>query len=408
MDFKSFGWDDIKKTVARTSHLVAMKAGLTEGTVDEHFNSEYRNFESNQKLIKKTHKDIKRYVELLSELHECHEAVVKDMEQLCETASQSSDLPTKAAKLISALDQSRLAMEKQAESDLVIPITTYLVTYKVMEGRCKERDWRLANMDRFKAEVRHLHEKSYPDHNRIANAQAKLNQATQAYEELNNELIHDLRALHDDRASFFVPIFATFTGAQTNFFVSAATEMSKFQKHVAHIDTSSIHSRPKVITERSAAERDPTPPPSSSETFVGGGKTPIGQVQQQPPPISAATSATASSTTTYQPASYTPGINNPVFSTTTPIGQASALSSSSSSPMATQQPVLPPPVLSRPTPPKPVVAIALYPFVAEAEIELSFQPGDKITILRQEGDWWEGEMNGKRGLLPANYVKILL
>jgi len=30
-----------------------------------------------------------------------------------------------------------------------------------------------------------------------------------------------------------------------------------------------------------------------------------------------------------------------------------------------------------------------------------------ISVIRQGGEWWEGELNGNRGLFPSNYVKLL-
>lgn len=33
--------------------------------------------------------------------------------------------------------------------------------------------------------------------------------------------------------------------------------------------------------------------------------------------------------------------------------------------------------------------------------------GERVTVLSMEGDWWEGELRGRRGVFPANYVKLL-
>jgi len=50
---------------------------------------------------------------------------------------------------------------------------------------------------------------------------------------------------------------------------------------------------------------------------------------------------------------------------------------------------------------------AIFEFWAENEAELSFQVGDVISVLsRDESEgWWEGELNGQRGLFPSNYVE---
>eukprot|EP01129_Flabellula_baltica_P002905 TRINITY_DN12788_c0_g1_i1.p1 TRINITY_DN12788_c0_g1~~TRINITY_DN12788_c0_g1_i1.p1 ORF type:complete len:1025 (-),score=286.40 TRINITY_DN12788_c0_g1_i1:18-3092(-) len=79
-------------------------------------------------------------------------------------------------------------------------------------------------------------------------------------------------------------------------------------------------------------------------------------------------------------------------------------------PVHTQPVVTPtPPVVV--APPKPATpslpqAKALYPYDGQTADELSFAEGAIITIHKKDpGGWWEGEINGKRGWIPANYVQ---
>jgi hypothetical protein len=57
---------------------------------------------------------------------------------------------------------------------------------------------------------------------------------------------------------------------------------------------------------------------------------------------------------------------------------------------------------SRPT------ATALFPYTAANANELSFQKGDKLTILQRddEAGWWAAELNGKRGWVSSFYVSL--
>jgi len=48
---------------------------------------------------------------------------------------------------------------------------------------------------------------------------------------------------------------------------------------------------------------------------------------------------------------------------------------------------------------------ALYNYSAQEGDELSLKKGDIITIIKEHPDWWEGELNGKVGVFPANYVQ---
>jgi hypothetical protein len=49
----------------------------------------------------------------------------------------------------------------------------------------------------------------------------------------------------------------------------------------------------------------------------------------------------------------------------------------------------------------------LYDFNGGQSGDLAFRCNDVIVVLRQEGEWWEGELNGKRGIFPYNYVELL-
>lgn len=53
---------------------------------------------------------------------------------------------------------------------------------------------------------------------------------------------------------------------------------------------------------------------------------------------------------------------------------------------------------------------ALYDYNAADDTELSFKAGDIITVTKNDKSipgWIEGELRGKRGLFPGNYVEFL-
>jgi len=65
------------------------------------------------------------------------------------------------------------------------------------------------------------------------------------------------------------------------------------------------------------------------------------------------------------------------------------------------------PGMAAPVPAKPQVR-ALYDYDAQTADELTFKEGDTIIIHQKDpGGWWEGELNGRRGWVPANYVQDL-
>ena len=50
------------------------------------------------------------------------------------------------------------------------------------------------------------------------------------------------------------------------------------------------------------------------------------------------------------------------------------------------------------------IAVALHNCDGDNEDELSFQKGDTLELHEREGDWWVASLNGKRGLVPHNYI----
>eukprot|EP01097_Dermamoeba_algensis_P012068 TRINITY_DN966_c0_g1_i1.p1 TRINITY_DN966_c0_g1~~TRINITY_DN966_c0_g1_i1.p1 ORF type:complete len:1106 (+),score=323.31 TRINITY_DN966_c0_g1_i1:51-3368(+) len=66
-------------------------------------------------------------------------------------------------------------------------------------------------------------------------------------------------------------------------------------------------------------------------------------------------------------------------------------------------PAAPKPKAAAPARPK---AVAQFDYDAGTPDELSFREGDVIFILQKDpGGWWEGELNGRKGWIPANYVQ---
>lgn len=51
-----------------------------------------------------------------------------------------------------------------------------------------------------------------------------------------------------------------------------------------------------------------------------------------------------------------------------------------------------------------------YSYKAQNEDELSLKEGDIITLISKDGQdlgWWKGELNGKIGVFPDNFVAVL-
>lgn len=51
-------------------------------------------------------------------------------------------------------------------------------------------------------------------------------------------------------------------------------------------------------------------------------------------------------------------------------------------------------------------AKVLFEYDAEADDELTLKEGDFIrNVVKKEDGWWEGELHGRRGMFPENFVE---
>ncbi len=49
---------------------------------------------------------------------------------------------------------------------------------------------------------------------------------------------------------------------------------------------------------------------------------------------------------------------------------------------------------------------ALYDFTPQEDGEMALVKGDIITVTEKvDPNWWQGSLNGKKGIFPATYVK---
>jgi len=252
----------------------------------------------------------------------------------------------------------------------------------------------------------------------------KLQSVTDTYKELNSELLHDIPSLYADRCRFFAPAVATVMEANTRYYETCHKSSKQLTPFYQSIDRSAIHRHPNVITdkEQSAAYK-PSGVTGTEEKVSSTStqtQTPTVVVAQGPPPVQYNTP-----TPGYQspPPQYNQPVqqyNQPVYppvQQTSPQIQNNRISTPVSNPQNAAAKPRPNTVGTRALPipgnagTKPAASVikakAVYQFNAESPAEISFKVGDVIIIHKQDGEWWEGELKGRRGYLPANYVQLI-
>lgn len=114
-----------------------------------------------------------------------------------------------------------------------------------------------------------------------------------------------------------------------------------------------------------------------------------------------------------------PSGTSPLYPTTSNTGsdyfgnrrpsQASSIASSAASIVAAKKKP-PPPVPAKRLPSYQAQYVtALFDFDGQNAGDLAFKEGDKIRVVKKTDstdDWWDGELRGKTGAFPANYVQL--
>lgn len=239
------------------------------------------------------------------------------------------------------------------------PLNKYKAQYRELEERMRERTRRFEEMLKLEEDV-----KKYKTKNdaRLGGTERRLTSAKQAYEDLHAELMEDIPKLVEDKVRFFEPMVAVLIDAQLMFYHGMSSKLEEVQARITHIDRSAAGSHPRVIRPR-------------TESAVGRSYSSFG-------------SASTASTSTYsqQP---------PQQYATQPVGGGYSAA---------------PPVPSRTLPSVPGQrrAQGMWEFATVQPNELPFNAGDVLNIIDSSGgDWWTAELNGRQGLIPANYVQLI-
>jgi myosin-1 len=191
----------------------------------------------------------------------------------------------------------------------------------------------------------------------------------------------------------FLFSFVQYVSGLADYYREVARTTADMISYVQNIDRSAIQNHPPVITpaERSSATHASQAVVNTSPTMTTNSRSTVnlsGAGYQQP----------------QQQADY---YNQQQYQSTTTTTTTSYSAPVAAAPVGAGGRNLPtPPARGAAAPPGSRRARALFDFNAQEANELSFRYNEVINIVSMNGDWWEGELNGRRGLLPSNYVQL--
>jgi len=295
------------------------------------------------------------------------------------------------AAAMEEVEAARALSEENLKRDMCIPLYRFYRQYKVMKKRASILNNHRVDMDRFHDSLERLTEKSAKTGSAlgVGEAENKYRVARENYEVLLNEMMVDIKRLHDALAPFLKPAVGVFMREQGNYAQVYGRVMGALSTAAGYVDMSLFDNYEDAITGESDSAAGPAgvlPPKKGTKKTSQSKLAAYAMVAPAAPPPER------------------PQLNFSVPGAV-PNGQpgAPAGAPGGAQPSAPGAP--------RPRPPPPARAAqercrALYDFTAEDSTELPLRKGDVINIIKKGQDWWEGECNGRRGLFPGNYVEM--
>lgn len=328
---------------------------------DPQFAAMKKLFEENKKSLDKVNDHVTAFLLACQEVLHAQKKVAMDMS---DHYGDAKTLPEGMVKdnlaLIEQMMLEKTRVDEAIRRGFQDPLNKYKAQYRELEERMRERSRRFEEMLKLEEDVKKYKQKSDA---RLSGTERRLTSAKQAYEDLHAELLEDIPKLVEDKVRFFEPMVAVLIDAQIMFYKGMDDKLVDVQSRITHIDRAAAQTHPKVIRPRneSAVGRSYSSFGSSS---TGAAPRPVegSGYSTQPPP---------------QQQSY---------------GGA------------------PPPVPTRSLPavPQHPRAQGLWDFNTVQPNELPFRTGDVLNIIDSSaGDWWTAELNGRTGLIPANYVQMI-
>eukprot|EP01118_Nematostelium_gracile_P003138 TRINITY_DN13570_c0_g1_i1.p1 TRINITY_DN13570_c0_g1~~TRINITY_DN13570_c0_g1_i1.p1 ORF type:complete len:399 (-),score=106.16 TRINITY_DN13570_c0_g1_i1:64-1140(-) len=358
--------------------------------------------------MKKLRKDSMQLLVTLRDLCLQTSQIMDDFSAIYDNTAPNYNSYIRAQEIAKQMEVNRVNFDEALKKNFIDPFTTYMDQFTVIEQRIAQRQVRLVDMDRYGRDLRALSEKG-KDPTKVRHAEQKHDAAVANYRSLNDELLRDMPRLYNDRVPFCDPVFASLLNGLSQFYTSNSRTTSDMTSLVSRINSESIHSHQWVITPADASAMRTKSSVGTNSFYAPEGGAPPMAIANQPHnsgpsnPIPPSNQTYNNAQQSYPQQSYHSGVefdpNGPDYATP----QLYPSVPQPTAPSANGR--------NLPVPPKAKSNVkrakALFDFTASEANELGFKVNDIIIIHNTNGDWWEGELSGKKGILPSNYVQLL-
>ncbi|KAH8694953.1 protein hob1 [Talaromyces proteolyticus] len=406
------------KSFVRAPQQFKAKFNIGEHTKDAVYIDAERRFQELEKETKKLHDESKKYFDAINGMLNHQIEFSKAMTELYKPISGRASDPSSYTiegnpegiraceeyeAIVRELQESLAPELEMIDTRIINPANELLDIIKICRKVTVKREHKKLDYDRHRATLKKLQdkkEKSLKDEKALYKAENDVEQATEDYNHFNDLLKEELPKLFELEAEFIRPLFQSFYYMQLNVFYTLHEKMQGVNigyfdltrdveeaYEAKHGDSRDRAEELTIVHFKSTGGRRQGSKYGAKDKLAAEGKSSVRR--------------STSNSADHPPPPYSPG----GAAGTTSLGGSSLAAAAKS------KPAPPPP---RPKPghlggPHVETVTALYDYEAQAHGDLSFSAGDVIEIVSRtsnENEWWTGQLNGKEGQFPGNYVQL--
>jgi BAR domain/Variant SH3 domain len=395
------------KGLTSVKHSMAAAVGAASPPADEQFDTSLKVYKTYERQASKVEAAAKRYVTAVTALHKAHAQLAEELSVLYNDLGpvegkngDTTQLANRAKVVSEEMDGVReRTIDAKFQSNVVAPLDKLVNDLKRIDTRIQSRNQVGITLERHRRKLRGQDQQRDPAG--YQQLEVKVRNAEASFDGENQALIRDMPHVVAHRTDFFDAIVSAVAQVQSEYLHGVNDTLDAYVSEVRHIDITA------------ALDYSPVGDLAALGPVPAGGAAPAPQQQQQgayPPQQQQGGYPPQQQQGGYgqAPSQYGGAGRGGYPPQQQPQGGYGGAGRGRGGP-AQAYGAPPPPRPTHAQPPRAATrtTVALYDFQAQDATELGFSAGQQLTIIRGDpgNEWWEAELNGRRGLVPSAYIQ---
>ncbi|KAL7716669.1 SH3 domain-containing protein [Entamoeba marina] len=382
------------ESLNRTFFSLKSMLGVSHKPVDTEVENSKKKLQSMSAEYKKITKTVEDLPKLFSSLINQHIVIFNATRSIVQMSTNNEVIinnATLATEIFQKQQMSCAEYQKHIKNQIMIPLTTYGEQFNELTKRFTTLQKRKEDLDFYEEKLTEITTKPANKQKGLADAQTNFSYAQDKFVWLKLELLEDVDKLCTNCETVGLPLIRELLSSFDKFISNLSTGWQDVPNMMKELPTDNLPFNYVVKPFCDSYEKEQNVNDRRSQNFLQkSAQQQTYQPNLQQPIIP------------QQPIDPPPYIQQPLNG---PIQQPLVYSVPQNAVVPNQESATLPPVPSKEN--KPNLCRANYDYDAQEPNELTIKAGDLIKVLSNEGDWWVGELNGKTGQFPSNYVILM-